>query len=61
MPMALRRLCPNDLHHMCLSFTIGGLSADLEDFKKIVPKVLSAEDWFRFDTHYANGEPILVE
>jgi hypothetical protein len=27
-------------------------------FKKVVPDALSAEDWFRFVGHYANGEPI---
>ncbi len=59
MPLALRRLFLNDLHHMCLYFETEGLSADPEDFKKLVPNALSAEDWFRFHNRYANGEPIV--
>jgi uncharacterized protein YbjT (DUF2867 family) len=59
MPMLLRRLFLNDLHHMCLYFENEGLSADPKDFQTIVPDALSAEDWFRFHNRYANGEPIV--
>lgn len=59
-PIVLRRLLLNDLHHMCLYFETGGLSADPEDFKKIVPDAQSAEDWFRFHNRYSNGEPIMT-
>ncbi len=60
MPMALRRLFLNDLHHMCLYFENEGIAANPEDFKAIVPNALSAEDWFRFHNRYANGEPIVT-
>jgi len=60
MPIFLRRLFLNDLHHMCLYFEEQGLSAEPDDFKKIVPDALSAEDWFRFHNRYANGEPIVT-
>lgn len=61
MPIFLRRLFLNDLHHMCLYFEEKGLSAEPEDLKKILPDPLSAEDWFRFHNRYANGEPIIPE
>lgn len=59
MPIVLRRLFLNDLHHMCLYFEEHGLSAEPEDFKAIIPDAFSAEDWFRFHNRYANGEPII--
>lgn len=60
MPVFLRRLFLNDLHHMCLYFEEQGITAEPEDFKKVVPDALSAEDWFRFHNRYANGEPIVA-
>ena len=60
MPIFLRRLFLNDLHHMCLYFEEQGIAAEPEDFKKVVPDALSAEDWFRFHNRYANGEPIVA-
>ena len=60
MPIALRRLFLNDLHHMCLYFENEGIIAEPEAFKIIVPNALSAEDWFRFHNRYANGEPIVI-
>ena len=60
MPIFLRRLFLNDLHHMCLYFEEQGLSAEPDEFKKIVPDAFSAEDWFRFHNRYANGEPIVA-
>ena len=59
MPIVLRRLFLNDLHHMCLYFENQGIAAEPEDFKKLIPDPLSAEDWFRFHNRYANGEPIV--
>jgi hypothetical protein len=59
MPIALRRLFLNDLHHMCLYFEQKGITAEPEDFKKVIPDPLSAEDWVRFHNRYANGEPIV--
>ena len=32
-----------------------------EAFQKILPDALSAEDWFRFHGHYANGEKIAAD
>ena len=60
MPVFMRRLFLNDLHHMCLYFEEQGLSAEPNDFKKIIPDAFSAEDWFRFHNRYANGEPIIA-
>jgi uncharacterized protein YbjT (DUF2867 family) len=59
MPIFLRRLFLNDLHHMCLYFEETGLSAEPEDLKRIIPDPLTAEDWFRFHNRYANGQPII--
>ena len=59
MPILLRRLFLNDLHHMCLYFEKQGISSTPEDFKRVIPDPLSAEDWFRFHNRYANGDPIL--
>lgn len=59
MPLVLRRLFLNDLHHMCLYFEQQGISAEPEDLKQVIPHPLTAEDWFRFHNRYANGEPIL--
>lgn len=61
MPIFLRRLFLNDLHHMCLYFEQQGLSAEPEEFKKVIPDAFSAEDWFKFHNRYANGEPIVTQ
>lgn len=60
MPIALRRLSLNNLHPMGLYFENEGIAANPDDFKAIVPNAFSAEDWFRFHNHYANGEPIVT-
>jgi len=59
MPILLRGLFLNDLHHMCLYFEKQGISSTPKDFKRVIPDPLSAEDWFRFHNRYANGDPIL--
>ena len=59
MPMLLRRLLLNDLHHMFLYYEVQkGPRGTPEAFKQILPDALSAEDWFRFHGRYANGEKI---
>jgi uncharacterized protein YbjT (DUF2867 family) len=59
MPIFLRRLLLNDLHHMFLYYEVQkGPRGTPEAFKKVVPDALSAEDWFRFHGRYANGETI---
>lgn len=58
MPIFLRRLLLKDLHNMFLYFEAGGPVGTPEEFKKIVPDALSAEDWFRFHGTYSNGEKI---
>ena len=58
MPIFLRRLLLNDLHNMFLYFEAGGPKGTPEEFKKIIPDALSAEDWFRFHGTYSNGEKI---
>ncbi|NBO39298.1 hypothetical protein EBU99_12030, partial [bacterium] len=59
MPILLRRLLMKDLHHMFLYYEVQkGPRGTPEDFKKILPDALSAEDWFRFHGRYANGEKI---
>lgn len=60
MPIFLRRLFLNDLHHMCLYFEEKGLSAEPDEFKRVIPDAFSAEDWFRFHNRYANGESIIA-
>ena len=37
----------------------GGFKGSIEEFKKVVPEAMSAEDWFRFHGNYANGEKIV--
>lgn len=59
MPLLLRRLFLNDLHHMFLYYEVQkGPRGTPEAFKKILPDALSAEDWFRFHGQYSNGEKI---
>ena len=61
MPIWLRRLLLNDLHHMFLYFERDkGPKGEPEAFRQIVPDALSAEAWFRFHNRYANGEPIVA-
>lgn len=61
MPIFLRRLLLNDLHHMFLYYEVQkGPRGTPEAFRKIVPDALSAEDWFRFHGQYANGERIVA-
>jgi len=62
MPIFLRRLFLNDLHHMFLYYEVQkGPRGTPEAFKKVVPDALSAEDWFRFHGRYSNGEKIAAE
>ena len=59
MPIFLRRLLLNDLHHTFLYYEVHkGPRGTPDEFKKIVPDALSAEDWFRFHNRYADGTPI---
>jgi uncharacterized protein YbjT (DUF2867 family) len=59
MPIFLRRLLLNDLHHMFLYYEVQkGPRGNPEAFKKVVPDALSAEDWFRFHNRYADGTRI---
>jgi uncharacterized protein YbjT (DUF2867 family) len=60
MPIFLRRLFLNDLHHMFLYYEEEkGPRGTPAAFKKVVPDALSAEDWFRFHNRYADGSPIV--
>ena len=58
MPVFLRRIFLKDLHNMFLYFEAGGPKGTPDQFKKIVPNPLSAEEWFRFHGFYSNGEKI---
>ena len=60
MPVFLRRLFLKDIHHMFLYYEEQhGPRGTPQAFKRVVPDALSAEDWFRFIGHYANGERIV--
>jgi hypothetical protein len=59
MPIFLRRLFLNDLHHMFLYFETQGLTAEPDALKNVIADPLSAEDWFRFHNRYANGDSIV--
>jgi len=62
MPIFLRRLFLNDLHHMFLYYEVQkGPKGTPEAFRKVVPDALSAEDWFRFHGRYSNGEKIAAD
>ena len=62
MPIFLRRLFLNDLHHMFLYYEVQkGPRGTPEAFKKILPDALSAEDWVRFHGRYADGTPIAAD
>lgn len=59
MPLFLRRLLLKDIHHMFLYYEIQkGPRGTPAQFKKVLPDAMSAEDWFRFHGHYANGDKI---
>ena len=59
MPLFFRRLFLKDLHHMFLYYEEQkGPRGTPEEFRKILPDALSAEDWFRFHGQYSNGERI---
>jgi len=57
-PIFIRRIFLKDLHNMFLYFEDGGPIGTADEFKKVVPNALSAEDWFRFHGYYSNGEKI---
>lgn len=60
MPIFLRRLLLKDIHHMFLYYEVQkGPRGTPDEFKKILPDALTAEDWFRFHGRYANGEQIV--
>jgi hypothetical protein len=63
MPKFLRRWLFPDLDAMCLAYEGKAPGPRLpkgspEDFKKVVPDAMSAEDWFRSHGRYANGDKI---
>jgi len=59
MPLFLRRLLLKDIHHMFLYYEVQkGPRGTPAQFKKVLPDAMSAEDWFRFHGHYANGDRI---
>jgi uncharacterized protein YbjT (DUF2867 family) len=59
MPKFLRQLFLNDLHHMFLYYeNEKGPRGTVQEFKKVLPDAMSAEDWFRFHGKYSNGERI---
>ena len=59
MPMCARALFLSDLHNMCLYFEHdGGFKVSIENFKKVIPDALSAEDWFRHQKYYSDGTSI---
>ena len=59
MPIFLRRWFLKDIHHMFLYYEEQkGPRGAPEAFRQVLPDALTAEDWFRFHGHYANGEPI---
>ncbi len=62
MPKFLRRLFLKDLHHMFLYYEDEkGPRGSVQEFKKVLPDAMSAEDWFRFHGKYSNGEKIVTE
>jgi uncharacterized protein YbjT (DUF2867 family) len=59
MPKFLRKLFLKDLHNMFLYYEDEkGPRGTPQQFKKILPTAMSAEDWFRFHGSYSNGEKI---
>jgi uncharacterized protein YbjT (DUF2867 family) len=62
MPKFLRKLFLNDLHHMFLYYEDEkGPRGTPQEFRKVLPDAMSAEDWFRFHGKYSNGEKIAAE
>jgi uncharacterized protein YbjT (DUF2867 family) len=62
MPKFLRKLFLKDLHHMFLYYEDEkGPRGTPQEFKKVLPDAMSAEDWFRFHGKYSNGEKIEAE
>ena len=58
MPIFFRHLFLKNFQNMFLYFEAGGPNGTPEEFKRVVPDALSAEGWFRFHGHYANGDKI---
>ena len=61
MPIFFRKFFFKDLHHMFIYFENGGPKGEPDEFKKVIPDALSAEEWFKFHGHYANGRKITPE
>lgn len=62
MPKFFRKLFLKDLHHMFLYYEDEkGPKGTPQDFKKVLPDAMSAEDWFRFHGKYSTGEKIAPE
>uniref|UniRef100_A0A7S3VCV3 NmrA-like domain-containing protein n=1 Tax=Chaetoceros debilis TaxID=122233 RepID=A0A7S3VCV3_9STRA len=57
MPRMALRLMDSDLYQMVTWFEeTGGYTADIEEFKKIVPDAMDAKAWFESKGKWANGE-----
>jgi len=55
-PRWLMWLFMRDMYHMAKWFDEGGYTADIEEFKKIVPDPMDASDWFKAKGQWSNGE-----
>ena len=55
-PRWLMWLFMRDMYHMANWFDAGGYSADIDEFKKIVPDAMDASDWFKAKGQWSNGE-----
>ena len=45
-----------DLYHMMNWMEADGYTADLDEYKKLVPDVMDAKAWFTFKGQWSNGE-----
>lgn len=56
MPRCLMSCLMPDLNHMVSFFEDSGYSANIDEFKKVVPDALTLEKWFAAKGQWANGE-----
>ncbi|CAB9522025.1 Nucleoside-diphosphate-sugar epimerase family protein [Seminavis robusta] len=56
LPRFILRLFMNDLYHMTLWMEESGYTANLEEFKKVVPDAMDAKAWFTKKGQWHNGE-----
>jgi uncharacterized protein YbjT (DUF2867 family) len=56
MPRWFLWLFMRDVYHMARWFDVSGYTADIDEFKKVVPDAMDASDWFKAKGQWSDGE-----